>query len=249
MKKIVKFFFRAFGLEVHKAGAALSQVTNQTFSQDSMAVGLRRMKANGIIPASVIDLGAAQGSWSLLAFKTWSEAEYVLFEPLEERWDELKSLAASTKNFRIVHAAAGNRVGQTSFVVSDDLDGSGVYDSDKDDGSRQVELTTIDYVVATQKLKGPFLVKFDTHGFELPILEGATLTLKETELVVMECYGFEISKDCLRLGQMCQHMEKLGFRLADIVDIMRRPGDNLFWQCDAFFIPATHPFFKSNSYS
>jgi hypothetical protein len=33
------------------------------------------------------------------------------------------------------------------------------------------------------------------------------------------------------------------------VDIMRRPGDELFWQCDFFFLRSDHSYFKRNSYA
>jgi hypothetical protein len=98
-------------------------------------------------------------------------------------------------------------------------------------------------------LKGPFLLKFDTHGFELPILQGAAETLKQTNAIIMECYGFRIAENSLLFPEMCVHMEKLGFRLGDIINIVRRPGDDMFWQCDAFFLRAEHPLFNKNTYA
>jgi len=43
-------------------------------------------------------------------------------------------------------------------------------------------------------------------------------------------------------------MHKKGFRLIDIVDVMRRTKDQAFWQCDAFFVPVNHPAFLYNSF-
>jgi hypothetical protein len=48
---------------------------------------------------------------------------------------------------------------------------------------------------------------------------------------------------------MCQYMDNLGYRLFDIVDIMNRPTDKAFWQCDAFFIKKDNPVFQTNTYS
>jgi hypothetical protein len=66
---------------------------------------------------------------------------------------------------------------------------------------------------------------------------------------VIEVYGFHISPTCLIFHELSAELDKLGFRLIDIVDIMRRPDDNAFWQCDAFFIKNDHPIFLSNSYT
>lgn len=250
MKRIIRSFFRLFGLEVKKAAPVSSQQTVKPvpISKDSMSAALQRLRKNGVQPACVIDLGAAAGTWTIECMKHFPSSSYLLFEPLEERKNELKALAAINKNVQPVFAAVGNRLGTVSFVVSDDLDGSGVYDAESGGGNRKVDLVTIDHVVNDKKIAGPFLIKFDTHGFEVPILDGASDTLSRTDAIIMECYGFRIAENSLLFSEMCLYMEKLGFRLADIVSVMRRPGDQLFWQCDAVFLRVDNDRFSSNSY-
>jgi FkbM family methyltransferase len=249
MKKLLKKIVRSFGLEVHRIPKTPSvPKPAKTPAADSMTSAMQRMKELGVNPACIIDLGAAAGTWTMKAEKIWPSAEYVLFEPLEERKAELNALAEKNKKIKPVFAAAGNKSGSVKFMVSDDLDGSGVYDAEKNGGNREVRLTTIDEEIKNLKQNGDYLVKFDTHGFEVPILEGAKETLGKTRLVIMECYGFRIADNCLLFPEMCAYMEKLGFRLADIINVLHRPGDNLFWQCDAFFLPATHPSFNKNTY-
>ncbi len=215
-----------------------------------METGMLRAKnKSGISPAAIIDLGAAEGTWTIKAEKIWPDANFILFEPLEERQGNLNALSERNPKIKPVFAAAGSKKGTVKFVVSDDLDGSGIYDAEKDGGNREVNLTTIDDEMIDMGINGPFIIKFDTHGFEVPILEGAMETLKKTELVIMECYGFRISENCLLFPEMCQHMERLGFRLADVINVVRRPGDELFWQCDAFFMPVTNTAFSNNRYA
>lgn len=250
MKRVVRYFFRVLGLEVKKITPVQ---TNQNpklvqVSKDNMSAALNRLKKNGVQPSIIIDLGAAAGTWTLECMKHYPSSEYLLFEPLEERKNELNSLASTNKNIHPVFAAVGNKMGSVSFVVSDDLDGSGVYDAESDGGNRKVDLVTIDHVVNEKHLKGPFLIKFDTHGFEVPILTGAGDTLKKTDAIIMECYGFQIADNCLRFPEMCLHLEKLGFRLSDIVNVKRRPGDDFFWQCDAVFIRKEDPRLSKTSY-
>src|SRR5690606_1041292 len=97
-------------------------------------------------------------------------------------------------------------------------------------------------------LKGPFLVKLDTHGFEMPILEGCSEILPDVELFIIECYGFHITGSSLLFWEMCHEMDKLGFALFDIVDVMHRPKDGAFWQCDAFVIRKSNALFSDNRY-
>jgi hypothetical protein len=71
-------------------------------------------------------------------------------------------------------------------------------------------------------------LKFDTHGYELPILKGARQTLNKTSLIIMEAYNFKISDHALRFHEMCAYMECLGFRCFDIADPMLRDYDKSF---------------------
>lgn len=247
VKKAIKLFFRSLGLEIKRIQPS-NHFTEPIVFSNTMKYALHRMKQKNIHPSTIIDLGAAQGKWSVLAMNFWPNAEYLLFEPLAERNAELENLKTLYKNIHLVCAAAGKEKSSIDFSVTDDLDGSGVYENHKTATTRKIEVTSIDEEVQRIGLKPPYFIKFDTHGFEAPILEGAKNVLNETELIVMECYGFHISKNCLLMYEMCSYMEKLGFRLADIVDIMRRPGDEFFWQCDVFFLPSSHPSFLQNSY-
>src|SRR5258706_13745129 len=60
----------------------------------TMSGALGRAGAHAPEIASVIDLGASDGKWSLQAMRHFPHARYLLFEPLEERrapLDQLKS--------------------------------------------------------------------------------------------------------------------------------------------------------------
>ncbi|MEQ9530415.1 MAG: FkbM family methyltransferase, partial [Haliea sp.] len=133
-----------------------------------------------------------------------------------------------------------------SINVSEDLDGSTV-DCHSTSG-RQVPSKTIDQLVSERSLAGPFILKFDTHGFEEKILEGAVETLRLTDAIIMECYNFNITSSSLRFPQMCVALEDLGFRPMDLADPMLRPFDGVLWQFDLLFMRSESPIFKNNHY-
>ena len=85
-------------------------------------------------------------------------------------------------------------------------------------------MTTIDLEVARLALEPPFLVKLDTHGFELAILAGAAVTLRATDALVIEAYNFELQPGAPTFSGLCRHMADLGFRVVDLVDTMRVLG-------------------------
>jgi len=101
-------------------------------------------------------------------------------------------------------------------------------------------------------MPGPFFLKFDTHGVELDVLEGATKTLKQTNLIMMECYNFKLNfvgGKNLTFDEMSLHMKSIGFRCIDMCDLLFRPGDMAFWQVHMIFIRSDHPTWDRRSYS
>ncbi len=196
---------------------------------------------------SVIDLGAAKGDWSRMALKLFPNAQVVGVDPLDERKPFLDKLKASDPRFDYISAVAGKDDGGTvELAVTPDLDGSTIHGHEGQ--MRTVPVHSVDAVVAMKGLKGPFFMKFDTHGFEKPILESAEKALAETKYVVMEAYNFRHSPDTLLFHEMIAYMEERGFRVSHLVDILNRPTDGALWQIDLFFARHDDPIFNSDSY-
>jgi FkbM family methyltransferase len=227
---------------------SLTKLFFSSNSQLTMKGGLFRAYNRNILPKTVIDVGAAEGNWSLDASKLWPNANFLMLEPLIERKIKLDQLCKQFNNFFYVQAGAGSKIGELDFYVTSDLDGSGIADNGTNSKKIKIPITSLDTEIERLNLKGPYLLKLDTHGFEVPILEGAENILKETSLVIIECYGLRIAPSSLLFWEMCQYMELKGFRLLEIVDVVLRENDYAFWQCDAFFIPSNNPIFNKITY-
>lgn len=208
---------------------------------------LARARGRGCMPRTIIDVGASDGIWSLRARRHFPEARFVLFEPLEERQAALAALR-KRHGFEIVSAVAGDSAGTAAFTIDPDLDGSGVA-APGAAGTRTVPQTTIDETLARLACPGPYLLKLDTHGYEVPVLTGASATLAQTSLLIVESYNFTLTPGCLRFHELCAWLETRGFRPCDLADPMRRPHDGAFWQVDLAFAKADDAMFMSNRYS
>jgi FkbM family methyltransferase len=193
-----------------------------------------------------VDVGASDGSWSMQALRHFPNASFLLFEPLAERQPALAA-CARRHDFKIVAAAAGASAGQVEFAVDPNLDGSSIA-SPGATHTRRVRVETIASAVATHAVKGPYGIKLDTHGFEIPILEGADPILGQTQLLVIEAYNFKLTDTSVRFHELCGWLEARGFRCCDLADPMRRPSDGALWQMDLAFARANHPTFTSNRY-
>jgi FkbM family methyltransferase len=215
----------------------------------TMYAALRRLQQRRLAVGTVIDVGAASGRWARKAAEAFPSSQFLMVEPLEERRGALQKLRTEDPRMDFVIAAAGDKRGSATLTVSPDLDGSGIYGGmAKGLEERVVAVTTIDDEVCQRSLPGPYLLKLDTHGFELPIIAGADHTLRNAAAVIVEVYNFQLSPGCLRFHEMCAHFERLGLRCADLVDPMLRPLDGVLWQFDLIFLPANSACFAEARY-
>lgn len=211
-----------------------------------MAGSLRKARDLWAVrPACVIDVGAAVGKWSLCAEEVWPDAAYRLIEPLSEDCAALDKLIRERPRWKHIQAAAGAECGEVVFSVSPDLDGSAVYGPDCGFEKRTVPVTTLDSIELPE---GDCLLKLDTHGYEVPIFEGAKNLLPRVSLLIVEVYGQRITAESLLFHEMCEYLEQRSFRPADMVDVMRRPFDGSFWQADFLFLRQDHPVFTDRSF-
>lgn len=212
-----------------------------------MAPVLWRVPAHGIRIESVMDLGASDGRWSIAARRVFPEARFLAVEPLIEQKPALERVKAGWPGFDYALCAAGEPgQHQAALVVSDDLVRSTV--GGNGGNARAVPVKTLDQLAVEHHLTGPFLLKFDTHGYEVPILRGATQVLRDTQIIVMEVYNFDVTEHSRRFPQMCLYLEELGFRCYDIADPMLREHDSALWQMDMFFMRKDNALFRHARY-
>ena len=238
IKKIAKLGFRKFGYRIER------------FREDSeftMEDALQRCTNRGLLVNTVIDVGASNSSWSRMCIKILPNARYLLIEAQEVHKEGLERFKNEYINGEYILAAAGGKEGFIYFENSS-LFGGLASETPFEKNCIEVPVITIDEEIKRRNLQPPFLIKLDTHGFEIPILEGAFNTLKKTELVIIETYNYKLTADSLTYYQMCDYMERLGFLSIEMVDFMLRKYDNSLWQMDTFFIPSNRKEFGYNSY-
>ena len=208
---------------------------------------LDRILSRGMRIGTVVDIGASNGMWSESVMPYFPGAKYLLVEAQDVHAVDLKRFTASHPNAEYVLKAAGEKSGTIYFDGAEPFSGQAMTEPSRE-GLIKVPVCSIDEEIAARGLPGPYMLKFDVHGFELPILRGAKETLKNTFLLVMECYNFDIAPECLLFHDMCRHLHELGFRVADISEPLWRPHDKMLWQMDIFFVRGDRPEFQYKSY-
>jgi FkbM family methyltransferase len=239
MKKIINYLLGLLGYRIDKI--RIETPPNQTMKSVVQKLA-ERHQIN-----TIIDVGASNGMWTKMALDYFPKSNYLLVEAQPVHLDALTEFVSTHLNVEFVLAAAGDKQGQIYFNAGDPFGGQASY-APYENYNIAVPVTTIDCEVNSLGLSGPYLLKLDTHGFEIPIFEGASATLEKTEIIVVECYNFKISPECLLFYEMCEYLNGKGFRCIDLADPMWRPYDNAFWQMDLIFIKKDNPQFSYSNY-
>lgn len=233
MKKILYTIAKKLGL------------VNRQPDLTSLDSALQRTASRNIVFNSVIDIGASNGCWSERLRTYYPDAFYFLVEANPYHQKALEQFKAQHTGVDYILAAAGDTEGEIYFDGSDPFGGLASHEASTQTNLK-VPVTTIDALCQKHQLQPPYLIKLDTHGFEVPIFEGAKEALKQASLLVVETYNFNIAPGSLRFPQMCQYLEDRGFRCIDMSEPMYRDYDRAFWQFDLFFVPQSYAGFDNN---
>lgn len=243
----------AFEFTKRKARGATTRILRRAgddvipaqFSTKADRVIARALKLAGPI-GTVIDVGAAVGNWSIDLQKQLPAAQFLLFEAAPFHAAALRQI--SRPNFSIEYAAASDHKGEVSFALDPGNPlGGGASSTETAEHTATVPCITIDEAVAARGLKGPYLIKLDTQGHEREILRGAAETIRGTSMLWIEAYGVG-QPGRPPFDELCVDLRELGFRAAGLADVMVRPSDEMLWQMDMFFLPASNAAFSNLSY-
>jgi hypothetical protein len=103
---------------------------------------------------------------------------------------------------------------------------------------REVEVTTLDDILQEcQPVEGPLLLKIDTEGNELSVLEGARSTLKSTDCVIAEVSIAKRFEDSYECETLINFMSENGFYLYSILFISHVIGESRPRFVDMVFMP------------
>ena len=237
LKAAVRRLFNLVGLEIRRINPA----SDAALPRESVLHTLEQASRIGLMPRTVIDVGAAYGAFTRLCHPVFPDARYLLIEPLEEYRPLLEEARQSLTSVDYTIAAASARDGEVAINVHPDLVGSSLY-REVETGTgvngmtRAVCSITVDRFVREAGATGPFVLKIDVQGAERDVLEGAERTLGDAELVILEVSFFQFFEDGPECADIIAYMKARGFVPYDVVARQYRPLDNALSQADIAFV-------------
>ena len=237
LKRILRKPLTWAGLEVRRRRIPSAQGYHRRGSLSGL---LHHAKNVGLSPATVIDVGAAYGEFTLECHRVFPDANYILVEPLEEYRPFLDVVSSSVPKAQYVLAAASAAPGELVINVHPDLVGSSVYLEDESSNvngvPRMVPVIALDSLVDDWGAIPPFLLKIDVQGAELDVLSGGERLLQNAEYVLLEVCFFGFFTGGPQFHDVVTFMESREFVAYDICDLQYRPLDNALSQVDISFV-------------
>jgi FkbM family methyltransferase len=240
-KGLVKALLRRAGYELRRIDADVIEPGSDRRPVGNMQALLEDLKHRGLCCTTIIDVGANQGSWSLMAKRVFPSANLILVEPQLDMKPMLETFVAEFPGSHFVMAGAGAKPGMLTLTIWDDRQGSSFLpkpDVKASGKQRQVEIVTIDDLLRTRGLPIPELIKLDIQGFEIEALKGAAGTFGRTDAYILEVslFSFDAVPDIPLFSDVVHFMLNSGYVVYDFPGFLRRPLDGALGQCDICFV-------------
>ena len=137
-----------------------------------------------------VDIGANVGSYTILACRAIGARGYAI-EPVPETFRRLLSnvrLNGIDERVMCLNVGASSESGFLHFKTGLDTTNHAMADGDQAAGTIRVAVSTLDEVL---RRESPALIKIDVEGYETPVLQGASETLRNPALhsVILELNG------------------------------------------------------------
>jgi FkbM family methyltransferase len=132
---------------------------------------------------TIIDIGANNGYFTVLARDMFPTAQIFTIEPIPDVFSSLSKTFQSDKNVTLAQLAISNTSGQAKMEF--DTQNTAVSKL-TDSGNLTVKTQTLDLFIQNHSLKKIDLLKIDVESHELEVLQGATNTLEKTKYIIIE---------------------------------------------------------------
>lgn len=210
----------------------------------SQYYALSTLKRLGFTPSIAIDIGAYHGSWSREYLRLFPRTtNLLLVEPNPYSYSILSNnlidLRSISRNVEVLDIALGKESqAQRKFFAMET--GSSFYPELSPYSREEVNVRTssLDQVVADTQFTSPDIIKIDTQGSELEILQGSSHVLGTLSVLQLEVSIVPSNRGGVLYQDVLDFLHNLGFFLFDVNQLIRRK-DGVLWQLDLTFCSAS----------
>lgn len=231
-------------------GCVMTEIAKQLDGEYHVTRSLHTLEHTLGMPKirATLDIGANNGDWAMKVWKDNPGMKVFMLEANMALEPSLKQVSKITGNaYRM--AVVGDVEKEVEFNIMCEKDapcagGSSVFAETTGwgVGKEKRHMTTVDKLVADAGV-GPFqMIKIDVQGAEKIALKGATKTLRNVNVILLETSNVEYNKGAPQTLEVLNFMDSIGFQIFDIVELHRKkkstdlPGGGVLFQVDFVFV-------------
>jgi FkbM family methyltransferase len=197
----------------------------------------------------VVDVGAFSGYYSLKALSYYPNCKVIAFEPSSDNIQLFKNNINEPSSSRItIHkSAVSNEIGESVLNITSYGPAHSLEPQSKEHyrqnphafeiGKENVKVVTLDDILSSEKIID--VLKIDTEGHEVKVLQGARSILEKTRYVIIEVsLARDTSPSEQNVFAIFKLLQASGFSLYSIIDLypFEQPASHLgMAQFDAVF--------------
>lgn len=201
--------------------------------------------------ATVLDIGAHTGLFSITIHAVFPQARIYAFEPQQDCYEKLKRRMRGVPGFTAFNLALGEQSGMVAFERSASSPSSSclkmaelhkrLFPHSAPTETASVRIERLDALAPTLALSGPLLIKIDVQGYEDRVLRGGEQTVKRAQVLVVETSFQRLYEGQALFGDVFKILCGWGFRYAGVLDQLISPQSGEALQQDSIFVGASVP--------
>lgn len=206
---------------------------------DLISIFFQYVSKSGFEVNLVLDIGANRGGWTRDVMAVFPNANFHLFEPQQALLND--SELSKNPLITINTLAVSDKTGKALFTINPNRDDSSTLRLNEEEAKErgwpqiEVEITTVDEYLKSQKLGIPQIIKIDAEGHDLEVLNGATGVMGTTEVILVEAAVVNKTLNNSILKVILE-MDERGYRLFDITDLNRPFKQKVLWLVELAFV-------------
>lgn len=199
---------------------------------------------------TVVDVGANVGQFGTSLRNVGFQGRIVSFEPMPQARRKLEEVAVAHPPWKVFPTALGSRPEEKKLQIFNDDTFSSLHSmtqSGRDifgayvqaQGEEVVHVETIDRLTEgnlKQEIQGPVLLKTDTQGHDLEVLQGSLQLLRQARVVLTEAAVEVIYEGAPAFPEILEFLRQQGFEASGFYPFSHRPETLAMVEFDAFFV-------------
>lgn len=202
---------------------------------------------------TVVDVGANIGQFGLSLRKAGFKGIILSFEPMHKARSRLESVAVKNPPWKVFPIALGSKAEKKKLQIFNDDTFSSLYSVTAEGkkifgpyveahAEEVVKIETLDRLFLASlnhEIQGPVLLKTDTQGHDLEVLQGGVEFLKKTSAVLTEAAVEVIYEGAPAFTEILQFLEHNEFEASGFYPISHRSESLTMIEFDAFYVKKT----------